>query len=535
MSQAKKDGKLFYFEDEARTATLKGAKTVYDAVMTTYGPKGKNVIIEKTYGRPMVTRDGVTVAKESYLENRQENMGAQLLIEASEQTNRVAGDGTSATVGLTYELFKLGQRKVTDDGANPMDVKQEILEDSYKLLHNLDSMKRSVKQGQLEQVATVSCGDPLLGKLIAEAVEEIGPDGGLITERAAINGVDRIYVSGYFMQQGFTAIEAGKKEIENCYVVVSSKHISSRMEAISLLNKIGERAHKDQGLPMTQNGQPVPLRDPLKVAFFGEIDGEAYSVIVANIQAGAFDGTITKSLPMGDMGPQYLEDLAIFCGAKPIKQGENLTSITTDYIGMADRVACTTTETTVFSGQGAEEDIDRRKLELKERLATEALDSIQEKIRDRIAKLEGKVALFRIGGATETEREEKEFRIEDAIQSTRAAAQTGVVTGGGIALLKLSKTTGIGDITRQALHNVFKKLVSNANLPADDRLEKALQAPEGHGFNLRKSGELVDLVKAGILDPYLVLQEIVTNATATAANAVTIGTVITFIDKEFDK
>lgn len=283
---------------------------------------------------------------------------------------------------------------------------------------------------------------------------------------------------------------------------------------------------------MTQNGQPVPLKDPLKIAFFGEIDGEAYSVIVANINAGAFDGTITKSLPIGAMGPQYLEDLAIFCGAKSIKSGENLTAIDTSYIGMADKVSCTTTETTIFGGDGAEEDVEKRKRELKERLKTEPLEQVQERIRDRLAKLEGKVALFRIGGATETEREEKEFRIEDAIQSTRAAAQSGVVTGGGISLLKLSKTKGIGTVTSQALKNVFKKLMSNANLPADVKLEQALNAPEGFGFNLREGGELVDLEKSGVLDPYLVVQEVVTNASSTAATAVTIGALITFIDKE---
>jgi len=457
-------------------------------------------------------------------------MGAQLLIEASEQTNRVAGDGTSATVILGYELIKLGQRKITDDGMNPMDVKQEIMEDSYKLLNALDAMKHKVKKGQLEQVATVSSGDPLLGKLISEAVEEVGPDGGLVTEKAAINGVDRTYVSGYFMQQGFQSIETGKKEIENCYVVVSSKNISAKTDAITLLTRLLERAATDQKVPQTP-GQPIQLKDPLKVAFFGEIDGEAYNVIVANINAGALDGTITKSLPMGEFGAQYLEDLAIYTRGKSIKSGENLSSITIDYFGQADKVTCTTTETTVFGGQGASEDVDKRKAELKDRLKSEPLENVQEKIRDRISKLEGKVAKFSIGGATETEREEKEFRIEDAIQSTRAAAQSGVVTGGGISLLKLSKTEGIHEITSQALRNVFKKLMSNANLPPDIKLEEALNAPDGQGFNLRRGGELTDLVKAGILDPFLVIQEVITNASSTAANAVTIGAIITFIDK----
>lgn len=532
MAQDKRDGKLFYFDNEATNAVLRGARVVYEAVSTTFGPKGKNVLIEKTYGRPVLTRDGVTVAKESYLENRKENQGAQMFIEASEQTNRIAGDGTTGTVVLGYELLKLGQRKVDDDGANPMDVKQEILEDSYKLLDVLEKVKQDAQPGQLEQVATVSSGDPLLGKLIAEAVEEVGPDGGLITEKAAIEGVDRTYVSGYFLQQGFQAIESGKKEIENCYVVISAKPINSKTDAIQLLNRIGERAHRDQNLPLTQNGQPVPLKDPLNIAFFGEIDGDAYNVIAANINAGAFDGTITKTPPMGEMGPQYLEDLAIRTGAKVIQRADNLSNVNDEYFGLADKVTCTTAETTVFGGKGADEDVSARLNELKDRLKTEALDAVQEKIRDRISKLEGKVAKFRIGGATETEREEKEFRIEDAIQSTRAAAQHGVVTGGGVTLLELSKTEGVGGITQQALRNVFKKLMVNANLPADEKLEEALNAEEGFGFNLRQGGELVDLAESGVLDPYLVLKEVITNASSTAANAVTIGAIITFIDRE---
>lgn len=498
----------------------------------TFGPKGKNVIIEKTYGRPVLTRDGVSVAKESYLENRQQNMGAQLLIEASEQTNRIAGDGTSATALLAYELLKLGQRKITDDGVNPMAVKKEIVDDSVTILKELETLKTDVKKGQLEQVATVSCGDPLLGKLISEAVAEVGPDGGLITERAPIEGVDRTYVSGYFLQQGFQAIEAGKKEIENVYIIVSAKPITSKMDAIQLLNKVGERAHQDQDLPMYQGGQPVPLRDPLKISFFGEFDGDAYNVIVANINAGAFDGTITKTPPMGEMGPQYLEDLAILCGAKLIQRANNLSAITTDSFGLADKVSCTTSETTVFGGAGAKEDVDKRLSELKDRLKTEPLEAIQEKIRDRISKLEGKVAKFRIGGATETEREEIEFRIEDAIQATRAAAQSGVVAGGGVTLLKLSKLDSLGEIFPQALQNVFKKLLSNANMPVEDKLAEALKAQDGYGFNLRNTGELVDLVAEGILDPYLVLKEVIANASSTAANAVTIGAVITFIDRK---
>lgn len=528
MGQVKKDGKVYTFGKDARDALLRGSQTVYDAVTLTYGPKGLNVGLEKTYGRPVVTRDGVTVARESYLEKRDENIGSSLIIEASQTTNHNAGDGTTATVALTHNLVDLGIKQI-NNGDNAMDIKQEILGDSYKVLENLASMSSPVKKGQLQQVASVSCGDEALGQLIAEAVETVGPDGGVLTEKAPIEDVERTYVDGYFMQQGFTAINEGKKELEAPYIVISSKIISSGMDIITLLNKVGEKAHTDQNLPVDK-----PLQEPLKISFFGEFEGEAYQTIIANIQKGVFDGTITKTPPMGDMGVQYLEDLATYVGGKLISAGDRLSDFDTTYVGRADKVTCTLSDTTVFGGNGAGEDIEKRKADLKDRIAKEEIDAIAEKLKDRLAKLENKVAMFRIGGATDTEREEKEFRIEDAIQATRAAASHGVVTGGGITLLKLSKTEGIGNIFRTALQNVFKKLMTNANLPADVKLLEALDAADGFGFNLRANGELVDLVKAGILDPVLVVEETVKNASSTAANLVSMGALITFIDKPED-
>lgn len=527
MAQDRKDGKKFYFDEEATDAVSEGFDIIAKTVAITYGPRGRNVLIEKTYGRPVLTRDGVTVAKESYIEERDKNTPAQLMIEASETTNRIAGDGTTATVVLCHELYRLGLRKIKDDGANPMEVKQEIIRDSYKILDELEKMKWSLKKGQLKQVASVSSGDEALGELIAEAVETVGADGGLITEKAPITDVDRTYVNGYYLQQGFTAINSGKKELENPYIVISNKLISSKVDAIELLQRVGQLAHTEQGLPMD-----APLKDPLRIAFFGEIEGEAYNLIVANISQGVFDGTITKTPPMGDMGVQYLEDLAIYCGGKAIANGESLIKIDDSYFGSADKVSCTNVDTTVFGGNSTAEDLDKRKADLKDRISKEEIDAIAEKLKDRLAKLENKIAVFRIGGATDTEREEKEFRIEDAIQASRAAASSGVVVGGGMTLLKLSETESIGVIFKQALQNVFKKLMENAALPSDTKLSEALRAPKGYGFNLRKGAELVDLIEEGILDPYLVVQETIKNASSTAADAVSIGAMITFIDRE---
>lgn len=483
------------------------------------------MIIEKTYGRPLVTRDGVTVARESYLEDRKQNQGAQLVIEASQTTNRVAGDGTSATVALTHNLIKLGMQKIAA-GTNPMDVKQEILDDSQMALKYLKGMSKKVAKGQLQQVASVSCGDEALGKMIAEAVEKVGSDGGIIAEKALITGVECSYVNGYFLQQGFNAISSGKKELTNPYIVASAKMISSASDVVTLINKVGEQAHLDQNIPL-QN----PLLQPIQIAFFGEFEGEAYNTIVANIQNKSFDGTITKTPPQG-FGEQYLEDLAIYTGGRLVSSGTKLSDVDGSYIGHAEKVSCTATETTVFGGQHADEDMESRTKELKERIKTETNDGIMEKLRDRLAKLENKIALFRIGGATETAREELEFRVEDAVQATRAAASDGIVVGGGMTLVAIAQWEHIGELFRSALENVFKKLVENAAYVPDVALDQANEAPEGFGFNLRgKKNELVDLVDAGILDPTKVVHEVIFNSAQAAADAVSLGAIITFIDK----
>lgn len=529
MSQPVKDDKQIIFEDEARAAVLEGARIMYDTVTLTYGPKGKNVLIEKIYGRPTLTRDGVTVAREVYSKERGINMGMQLLEEASQTTNRIAGDGTTATVAVAYNLLKLAMKKI-GNGDDPMVVRQQILDDSYKVLDNLKTISKDVVAGQLQQVATVSSGDANLGQLIAEAVEEVGADGGLITEKAPITGVDRKYVNGYFLQQGFTAIASGKKDLDNPYVVITSKLLGSGVDVVELLNKVFTMAYTEQGIAP---GQPLP--QPVRIAFFGEIEGDAYNTIVANIQKGVFDGAIVKTPPMGEISVQYLEDLAVYTGGKSLAQGENLSSFDETYVGRADKVTATMTETTVFGGHGAQEDIDNRLQEIKDRLKTEEIDAIAEKLRDRLAKLEGKIAVFRIGGATDTERDEKEFRIEDAIQATKAAANYGVVPGGGATLIALANTEGISDLTKQALEETFKRLVENAGLSGDVELDKMSNAKPGVGYNLRKGSELVDVVAEGILDPTLVVEQTIENAASTAGNAATVGAIITFTDKKEDE
>ena len=517
MAQDAKDTRIVIKGSKARQKLLEGAKAVYDTVGTTFGPKGRNVLAEKPFGRPLLTRDGVTVARETYFKDRAKNMGAQLVLEGSETTNRIAGDGTSASVILSYYLMKRGVQAIAA-GKHPMEVKQLLLDNSYVLLDKLKELSKKTKESQLEQVATVSSGDPLLGKLIAEAIAHVGADGGIIAEKSPIQDVEREYVDGYYLQTGFTALQTGKKELVDPFVVVSIKRLSSSVDAIEILTKTAQ----------AKNLQPGNIP---RLLFVGNIEDAAYNTIVENINAGRIDAIIIKTPPIfGEMGTQLLEDIATYANCEPITDNTNFKEDIIPYVGTIDKVVANKTETTIFADNSTPE-VKTRIAEIKEQIKAETVDALTEKLKDRVAKLEGKIALFRIGGATDTAKEETEFRVEDAIQATRAAYSNGVVAGGGVTLLELSKCD-ISDLYQHALRAVFKKLLTNANLPAEVKLKEALEAPEGHGFNLRKSETPVDLVKDGILDPTLVVEQVITNATRVAADALTVGVLLTFEDKK---
>lgn len=518
MAQPVKDNKILLFEEESRTKLLEGAKSSYDTVMTTYGAKGKNVLIEKPYGRAVLTRDGVTVAKEVYFKDRTKNMGAQLVLEASQTTNRTVGDGTSATVGLTYHLLKQALQQIAA-GKNPMEIRDQLSEDCQLLLKELDKYTQPISKGQLEQVATVSSGDPALGKLIAEAVEHVGLDGGIITEKAYISGVEREYIEGYYLQEGFQALTEGRRELENPIVVISAKKISSNADFLELMDKV---------VKITQENKP-------RIAFIGEFEGQAADSIVANLLKGTMDAVVVKTPSSGNMGVQYLEDIAIYCGCRMISAGDSLKSFDQTYIGHADKVISTPYTTSIFGGKHVDESLNERLTELNERIETEESDALTEKFRDRLAKLQGKIAVFRIGGANDTEKEEKEFRIDDAIQSTRAAMESGVVAGGGVTLLWLSQTKGLSQAFKNALQGVFRRLLENASLSAEVKMNEMLKSEYPMGVNLRGDDELVDLMQAGILDPALVLQEVIRNASSIAGNMATVGASIIFEDGEDKK
>lgn len=518
MTQTKKDNRIVIRGEEARRALQEGVKFAYDAVTATYGPKGTNVMIEKPFGRPLTTRDGVQVARDTYTSDRAKNMGVQRVLEASETTNRIAGDGTTATVALTYHLMKRGQLAIAA-GVHPMEIKKMLLGDSYKMLGRLDELKKDVSKGQLNQVATVSSGDPLLGKLISEAIEKVGADGGIITEKAPIEEIEREFVDGYYLQSGFQALPSGKKELIDPFVIVSTKRLTSGADIADVLTK----SLQAKGLG-PQDGIP-------RFLLIGNIEDAAYVNAVNLINQSKIDAIIIKTPPQfGDMGRQLLEDIATYAGCNPITESTNLRELNISYVGVVDKVVASKHDATLFANNETEA-IQTRIKELRDQIEAETVDAISEKLKDRVAKLEGKIALFRIGAATDSVKEEVEYRVEDAIHATRAAVTDGIVAGGGVTLLELSKLD-ISDWSKEALKDTFKQLLLNANLPAELKLEEALNAPIGHGFNLREGGELVDMVKAGILDPALVTSQVIKNAYASSTDMLTTETLVIFEDSE---
>lgn len=511
-----KEGRILLREEAFRAKLLEGVKEAYAAAAVSYGPKGRNVMLEKGFGRPVYTRDGITILRDTFFSDRPLNMGTQAIIEASETSNMIAGDGSTAAALLACLLFQYAAQAVAS-GQHPMDVSDTIKQDSYKLLEALEKMVVAVEDDKLKEVAIISSGDELIGQLIAEAILYVGQDGGILTEKAPISEVQREYIDGYYLQSGFTALQSGKKELIDPYVIVSSKRLSSSADAIDILNGI----MKANGL---QQGQ-IP-----RVLFVGNIEDAAYTTIVNTINAGQIDAVIIKTPPMyGELGKYLLSDIALYANCELISESTNLKDfiITRDnkprsyYIGSVDKVIANKSESTIFASNETEA-VQTRIAEIKDQIAGEEVPAVAEKLKDRVAKLEGKIAIFKIGAANDSAKEELEFRIEDAINSTRHAYAEGIVPGGGVTLLELSKLD-VSDITRKALRSTFQQLLINANLPAELKLQEALDAPKGHGYNLKKGDQLVDVMADGVVDPYVVLREVITHAAGMASETIKVG------------
>jgi len=526
--------KQILFNEEARAKLKRGVDILAASVATTLGPKGRNVALDKKYGAPTVTHDGVTVAKEIELEDPFENMGAQLLKEAATKTNDIAGDGTTTATVLAQIIVHEGLKNVAA-GANPMLIKRGIERGVEAVVANLKLLSVKVeKHDQISQVATISAQDPAIGSLIADVMDKVGKDGVITVEESKslnfeteyVEGMefDRGYISAYFV----TASDTMTSEIKSPYILIYDKKISAAQDIIPLLEKLVQRGNRDL------------------VIIAEDVDGEALATLVLNKLRGMLNVLAVKAPGFGDRRKAMLQDIAILTGATVITEemGRKLESATIEDLGRAGRVVSTKDDTTVIDGTGDTKAIAGRVDEIRAEINNSTSDYDKEKLNERLAKLAGGVAVIRVGAATETELKEKKHRVEDALSATRAAVEEGIVPGGGVALLTSIKVldgikmehpdeqVGI-TILRRALEEPIRRIVTNAGQDGSVVVREVRQmTKEGSkkhfGYDVM-SGEYVDMIKAGIIDPVKVTRGALQNASSIASMILTTEALVTDI------
>jgi chaperonin GroEL len=525
--------KQLAFDEDARRALKRGVDILADAVKTTMGPKGRNVALDKKWGAPTVTHDGVTVAKEIELEDPFENMGAQLLKEAATKTNDVAGDGTTTATVLAQAITNEGLKNIAA-GANAMLLKRGIELAASKAVEIVANMSIPVKgRENVANVATVSAGDEEIGNLIADVMEKVGKDGvitveeskGLEFETAYVDGMqfDRGYISPYFISDS----EAMEAVLENPRVLIYDKKISSAQDLVPLLEKL------------VQTGR----RELFIIA--EDIDGEALATLVLNKLRGTFNVVGVKAPGFGDRRKAMLQDIAVLTGGTVISEevGKKLDTATLEDLGTAEKISSSKDETTIVGGAGSEDAIQGRINQIRNEIDNSSSDYDREKLQERLAKLAGGVAVIGVGAATEVELKEKKHRVEDALSATRAAVEEGIVAGGGVALIKTADAladlshenadinTGI-NIVRRALHEPMRTLASNAGLDGPvviEQIRRLNTEGEGNiGFEVM-SGKYIDMFEAGITDPAKVTKSAISNAASIAAMILTTEALITDI------
>lgn len=512
--------RILYGQD-ARNALLQGAKIVYEAVRSTYGASGGNVVIQKEWGDPVLTRDGVTVAKDVDIADKAQNQGAKLIKQASKKTNDRAGDGTSATVVLAYHILDEANRLVAT-GYNPMEIRKQILSSVEYVKNFIDSNTQPVTDKKLVEVATIACGDDQIGKLIADTVIQVGESGGVTIEEHMGISTEREMVEGFYFDRGFcdfrmiTNFAALKAEHTDMPILITKKRINTNAQIVPLIEKTMQSTNR-------------------KIMIVGEISGEALETLIVNKQQGKIDALAVAIPNFGDMEHLFLEDVALMTGGRVIEEAENMDKVTLDDLGLAGKVISTENTTTILDGDGDLEQIELRIRSIKDRMKEETNTLYQERLEMRLAKLTGKIAVIRVGASSDVAREELKFRVEDAVNATQNARKEGIVAGGGTTLLFAAQNTpkDFSGILKKALPKCYDELLSNAGEDAGYRRELTLQAGYGHGYNLRNmTTEPIDLFKAGIIDPALTLKQVVENAAEVAGNIVTAGCVMVFEDKK---
>jgi len=512
-------GKQLLFAEDARHALERGVNTLADAVKVTLGPKGRNVVLEKKYGSPTITNDGVTIAKEIELKDPFENMGAQLAKEVATKTNDVAGDGTTTATLLAQAMVREGLKNVAA-GANPMILKKGIEKAVGVVVDEIKKASKPVdKKESITQVAAISAADEEIGKLIAEAMEKVGKDGVITVEESKTMGTNLEVVEGMQFDKGYvspymvTDSERMEAVLDEPYILITDKKITLIKDLLPILEKVMQR------------GKPLLL-------IAEDIEGEALATLVVNKLRGTLNVVAVKAPGFGDRREAMLGDIAIVTGGQVIseKVGATLENTTLDMLGQARQVKVAKEETTIVDGKGNSKEIKNRIGQIKIQIEDTTSDYDREKLQERLAKLSGGVAVIQVGAATETEMKEKKHRIEDALSATRAAVEEGVVPGGGVTLLQIAPVldklkesddiaTGIS-IVRKALVEPLKQIANNAGVEGSVIVEKVVSMPAGQGYNAL-TGEFTDMVKAGIIDPAKVTRSALQNAASIAAMLLT--------------
>ncbi|HDE5581693.1 TPA: chaperonin GroEL [Staphylococcus aureus] len=522
--------KQLKFSEDARQAMLRGVDQLANAVKVTIGPKGRNVVLDKEFTAPLITNDGVTIAKEIELEDPYENMGAKLVQEVANKTNEIAGDGTTTATVLAQAMIQEGLKNVTS-GANPVGLRQGIdkaVKVAVEALH--ENSQKVENKNEIAQVGAISAADEEIGRYISEAMEKVGSDGvitieesnGLNTELEVVEGMqfDRGYQSPYMVTDSDKMVA----ELERPYILVTDKKISSFQDILPLLEQV------------VQSNRPI-----LIVA--DEVEGDALTNIVLNRMRGTFTAVAVKAPGFGDRRKAMLEDLAILTGAQVITDdlGLDLKDASIDMLGTASKVEVTKDNTTVVDGDGDENSIDARVSQLKSQIEETESDFDREKLQERLAKLAGGVAVIKVGAASETELKERKLRIEDALNSTRAAVEEGIVAGGGTALVnvyqKVSEIEAEGDIETgvnivlKALTAPVRQIAENAGLEGSVIVERLKNAEPGVGFNAA-TNEWVNMLEEGIVDPTKVTRSALQHAASVAAMFLTTEAVVASIPEK---
>ncbi len=512
------------FSEEARRAMLRGVDALADTVKVTLGPKGRNVVLEKKFGSPLITNDGVTIAKEIELEDAFENMGAKLVAEVASKTNEIAGDGTTTATVLAQAMIREGLKNVTA-GANPMGVRKGIEKAVKVAIEELQAISKPIEgKASIAQVAAISSADEEVGQLIAEAMERVGNDGvitieeskGFTTELDVVEGMqfDRGYSSPYMV----TDSDKMEAVLENPYILITDKKISNIQEVLPVLEQV------------VQQGKPLLL-------IAEDVEGEAQATLVVNKLRGTFNAVAVKAPGFGDRRKAMLEDIAALTGGEVITEelGRDLKSATLDSLGRAAKVVVTKETTTIVEGAGQTSEIGARINQIRSQLEETTSEFDKEKLQERLAKLAGGVAVIKVGAATETELKERKLRIEDALNSTRAAVEEGIVAGGGTALVSVynkvaeielegDAQTGVNIVLR-ALEEPVRQIAFNAGLEGSVVVDRLKREEIGIGFNAA-NGQWVNMIETGIVDPTKVTRSALQNAASVAAMFLTTEAVV---------